>query len=178
MMGNARIANSYSLATLTVGNNGHIGGIVGNAGGGLYGGSTIINCYYAADPDTYEFGGIVGNSDGYCSVTNCVTTLASLGLNLGDHQINTDFNNDGWPDGDYNGDNSWDAYDLWINAADIVCKKSEANVTSIKSKFEVINADQKYSTNVWSGYLWECVKFASFEVDTDSDDFENETVTP
>ncbi|MBR5542151.1 MAG: hypothetical protein IKU64_07335 [Bacteroides sp.] len=168
---NARIANSYSLATLTVGNNGHIGGIVGNAGGDEYGGSTVINCYYAADPKTYEFGGIVGNSDGNCKVTNCVTTLASLGLNLGPHQINIgpDYDGDGIPE-----------YNNWINADDIVCGKSEPNVTSILAKLSVINADEKYSTNLWdtTAYPWNCVKFASFEVDTDSEDFDNETVNP
>lgn len=179
MMGNARIANCYSLATLSVGNNGHIGGIVGNAGGGLYGGSTIINCYYAADPDTYEFGGIVGNSVGYCSVTNCVTTLASLGLNLGPHQINTgaDSDGDGYPNWDWNNDGVWDNNDIWTNAADIITN-SKISVPSILAELSVINADEKYSTNVWSGYSWNCVKFASFEVDTDSDDFDDETVTP
>ena len=179
MTGNARIANSYSLATLTVGNNGHIGGIVGNAGGGLYGGSTIINCYYAADPDTYEFGGIVGNSVGYCSVTNCVTTLASLGLNLGPHQINTgaDSDGDGYPNWDWNNDGVWDNNDIWTNAADIITN-SKISVPSILAELSVINADEKYSTNLWSGYSWNCVKFASFEVDTDADDFDNETVTP
>lgn len=179
MMGNARIANCYSLATLTVGNNGHIGGIVGNAGGGLYGGSTIINCYYAADPDTYKFGGIVGNSDGYCSVTNCVTTLASLGLNLGNHQINTgaDSDGDGYPNWDWNNDGVWDNNDIWTNVADIITN-SKISVPSILAELSVINADEKYSTNVWSGYQWNCVKFASFEVDTDADDFDDETVTP
>ena len=179
MTGNARIANCYSLATLTVGNNGHIGGIVGNAGGGMYGGSTIINCYYAADPDTYKFGGIVGNSDGYCSVTNCVTTLASLGLNLGNHQINTgaDSDGDGYPNWDWNNDGVWDNNDIWTNVADIITN-SKISVPSILAELSVINADEKYSTNVWSGYQWNCVKFASFEVDTDADDFDDETVTP
>lgn len=173
----SRVVNSYSMATLTVGTNGYIGGIVGNAGGGMYGGKTIINCYYAADPNAYSFGGIVGNSDGYCQVTNCVTTLASLGNNLGNHQISTDYNNDGYPDGDYNNDGMVDSNDLWVNANDIITN-SKNSVTSILAEHGIINADQKYSTNVWSGYSWNCVKFASFEVDTDSDDYDDETVIP
>lgn len=183
---NGRIANCYSLATLTVGsNNGHIGGIVGNAGGGMNLGSNIDNCYYAAAPETYSFGGIVGNSDGNCKVTNCVTTLASLGLNLGSHRVRNnveDRDNDGLPDwwNDTDGDGDSDNDDLYTITNDIVCEKSKASVTYILDNFSVINEDEKYSTNLWdtTAYPWKCVKFASFEVDTDSDDFDDETVTP
>lgn len=155
--GTARIANCYSLATLTAGTSGKIGGIIARAGG-----MTITNCYYAADPNTYTFGGIVGESFMTCNVTNCLTTLSSLG-GLGNHLVY---------DKDTNGDWITDSNDTPSNYPDVTTG-SEVVVASIKDKLTVINGDQKYSTNLWSTttYPWNCVKFASFEVDTDSPNY-------
>jgi hypothetical protein len=179
----ARIANCYSLATLSVGANGNIGGIIGDAGVGL----NIINSYYAADPNIYTFGGIVGISSGYCNVKNCLTTLASLGSNLGSHTIRTgcpDDNNDGIPDWDYNGDGLYNNDDLYYKWDDIITN-SEYSVMSILAKIDIINdaqnvdGDKKYSaTDIWSGYNWECVKFASFSIDFDSPDLDDDTIRP
>ena len=185
MMGGGRIANCYSLAALSVGDtNGYIGGIVGNAGF-----ATFIYCYYAADPANNTFGGIVGYSGGACTVTDCVTTLSNIGgPNWGDHLASTgaDYNNDGIADYDWNGDSVIDNNDLWMNYKDnvnythaLVTDPTTNLVTSILANLEIINhVDQKYSTNTWSGYSWECVKFANFEVDTDSDNFDDEDVKP
>lgn len=174
----ARIANCYSLATISAGDNEKTGGIVGNAGGGMMG-VTIKNCYYAADPDTYSFGGIVGYSAGSTNVTNCLTTLNSLGTNLGDHSISTgaDSDGDGYPDWDYNGDGVYDNNDLYINCPDDTTG-SIAAVTSILENIEVINGDNAYSTNIWpiETYPWYCVKFASFQADTDAPGFDNDTI--
>ena len=191
MGGQNRIANCYSLATLSIGNtNGHIGGIVGNAGGGMYGGGNIIYCYYAADPNNNTFGGIVGNSNGGCIVTDCLTTLNNIGgPNWGDHFHTTgaDYNGDGIADQDWNSDGVINSNDLLVNVPDVFTYTNPQNlvtdpttnrVTSILANLEIINVDQKYSTNTWSGYPWECVKFANFDVDADSGDFKDEDVKP
>lgn len=169
-----RIANCYSLATIS-GTNTNIGGIIGNAGGGAMG-TTIVNSYYAADPAVYSYGGIVGYSGGSTSVINCLTTLNSLGTNLGDHQISTgaDYNGDGYPDYDYNGDGLYDSNDLYMNVPDNVTNSISA-VTSILANIAIINGDNAYSSNTWSNYQWDCVKFASFSADTNSPDFGNAT---
>lgn len=183
--GGARIANCYSLATLSVGTNGIIGGIIGDAGVGL----NIINSYYAANPNIYSFGGIVGYTAGYCNVKNCLTTLASLGNNLGSHKIRNgvpDDNNDGLPDywSDTDGDGDSDNDDLYFICNDIITN-SYFWVTSIKDNINIINdaqnvdGDKKYSdTDIWSGYNWECVKFASFSIDFDSPDLGDDTIRP
>lgn len=179
-----RIANSYSLATIS-GTNLNIGGIIGNAGGGAMG-ATVINSYYAADPDTYTFGGIVGYSGGSVSVINCLTTLNSLGANLGNHEYFgtkrdwMDSNNDGVADYDYNGDQVIDNYDLYesyMSMPDNVTN-SIAAVTSILANKNIINGDNAYSSNYWdiNLYPWYCVKFASFSADTNSPDYKEETI--
>ena len=175
----ARIANCYSLAKISAGDNEKTGGIVGLAGGGMMG-TTITNCYYAADPATYSFGGIVGYSAGSTNVINCLTTLNSLGNNLGNHQIPTgcpDENNDGVPDWDYNGDNVLDSKDFYDNYSDNITG-SIAAVTSILDNITVINGDNAYSKNYWplETYPWYCVKFASFSADTNSPDFGQDTI--
>lgn len=161
------------------GDNEKTGGIVGLAGGGMMG-VTIKNCYYAADPDTYSFGGIVGYSAGSSNVINCLTTLKSLGTNLGEHREPTDcpdYDNDGVPDQDWNGDGNYDINDLYY-IFDDVTTGSIAAVTSILENIEVINGDNAYSTNYWplETYPWYCVKFASFQADTDAPGFDNDTI--
>ena len=176
----ARIANCYSLATIS-GTTDKAGGIVGAAGGGMSG-ATIKNCYYAADPNTYSFGGIVGYSAGSTSVINCLTTLNSLGTNLGTHKVRNwveDNNNDGLPDygedtdGDGDSDND-DLYDVYYDNT----TGSVPAVTSILNNITVINGDNAYSKSIWptTTYPWSCVKFASFSADTDAPGFDNETI--
>lgn len=178
-MGNSqsRIANCYSLATISVGTNGNAGGIVGSSAM-----ATITNCYYAADPGTYSFGGIVGYSGGSVSVSNCLTTLNSLGTNLGTHKERNwveDNNNDGLPDygEDTDGDGDSDNDDLYYIYNDYVTD-SQSAVTSILDNLMVINGDNAYSSNYWdiNVYPWYCVKFASFSADTDSPDFNDDTI--
>ena len=147
--GTARVANCYSLAGLKVGSaDGRIGGIIANSGR-----TTITNCYYAADPSTCSFGGIVGYSDGGTSVKNCVTTLSSLGHNLNPNKPTTDNDNDGMPDAGY---------------SDTIGDKCKASVNSILEHCSVINeGEQKYSTTtIWDTikYPWYCVKFDSFGI--------------
>lgn len=170
-----RIANCYSLAPLSVGTGGHAGGIVGTIGM-----NSVVNCYYAANPATYTYGGIVGNSGGSTTVKNCLTTLASLGYNLGEHKIRTgcsDDDNDGLPDWDYNNDGKLDENDLYYFYNDEVTD-SEYSVTSILDKISVINGDNAYSTNTWdeTSYPWKCVKFASFSADTNAPEFDEDTL--
>lgn len=71
-----RIANCYSLSTLTTGADGVAGGILGDAGMGI----TVINSYFAGVNPTNC--GIIGHSAGGCSVDHCLTTLPSLGTDL------------------------------------------------------------------------------------------------
>ena len=180
----SRVANCYSLATIS-GTTTNIGGIIGNAGGGAMG-TTVVNSYYAADPNTYSFGGIVGNSGGSVSVINCLTTLNSLGTNLGNHEYFgtkrdwMDSNNDGIADYDYNNDNVIDNYDLYESYMSMPdnLTGSVAAVTSILANITVINGDNAYSSNIWpiADYPWECVKFASFSADTNAPEFDEETI--
>ena len=170
----ARIANCYSLAEIS--GTEKAGGIVGLAGGGMMG-VTIQNCYYAADPETVTIGGIVGYSSGSSNVINCLTTLNSLGTNLRlPLQYGVDVNNDGITDYDWDNDGDIDDNDLWIFPDNLT--GSVAAVTSILENIAVINGDNAYSTNYWplEDYPWYCVKFASFQTDTDAPGFDNETV--
>ena len=168
---NNRIANCYSLATIEIGPNGVAGGIVGKTYN-----NTIINCYYAADPDEYSFGGIVGSSSQRTYVTNCLTTLNSYGILDFNRKVRngvSDYNNDGLPDdgNDHNRDGVVNNDDLYDDYSDVV-KNCEKSVVSILANKSYINADGAYSNDVWANYVWECVKFASFEIDdTDSPDF-------
>ena len=178
----ARIANCYSLAKISAGDNEKTGGIVGVAGGGSASGTTITNCYYAAGPDTYSFGGIVGYSAGSTNVINCLTTLNSLGNNLGTHKERNwveDNNNDGLPDYGEDTDNDGDSDndDLYYFYYDNTTG-SKAAVTSIRENINVINGDNAYSTDIWplETYPWYCVKFASFSADTNSPDFGQDTI--
>lgn len=178
MAGGARIANCYSLATLTVGTNGYAGGIIGNSGMG----SSVVNSYFGGVNATNC--GIVGYSSGYCRVTNCLTTLSSLGTNLGQriHKEPTgapDNDNDGKADWDWNGDNVINDDDLYYtyDRSDIITN-SEYSVTSILAKKTVINGDNAYSDNYWdiTKYPGYCVKFADFALDTDSPDYGTDTI--
>lgn len=181
----SRIANCYSLATIAPGTEGKAGGIVGSTGH-----STIINCYYAADPEEYSFGGIVGHSNGSVNISNCLTTLNSLGTNLGEHEDYgpkrdwMDQDNDGVADYDYNMDGVTDLRDLYewyYNDVDTITDSYWAThatkpVTSILANRDVINGDNAYSTNYWplEQYPWYCVKFASFSADTDAPEFDED----
>ena len=178
MMTNNRIANSYSLAQLSVGEEGHAGGIVGDAGFG----STITKCYYAANPEDCNYGGIVGYSGGYTTVSNCLTTLASLGYNLGEHKARNDqpdADGNEIPDDyyDWNGDLVVDWRDLYYFYNDNVVD-NDFLVTSILDNIATINGENAYSTNIWpiETYPWYCVKFASFQADTDAPEFDDETI--
>ncbi len=150
----ARIANCYSLATLTVSPDKHAGGIVGYASGGMGSGEvTIEHSYFAgSNPQT---SGIVGHSLGLTVVNKCLTVLPSLGINLGEHIY--DIENDEMPP---------------MNMDDIITD-SHAGVTSILANISVINSENAYSTNIWEGYPYECVKFASFQADVDAPGFGN-----
>ena len=181
----SRIANCYSLATIAPGTEGKAGGIVGSAGH-----FTITNCYYAADPEEYSYGGIVGHSNGAVNISNCLTTLNSLGTNLGEHEDFgpkrdwMDQDNDGVADYDYNMDGVTDLRDLYewyYNYNDNVSDSywathSTKPVTSILANRDVINGDNAYSTNYWplEQYPWYCVKFASFSADTDAPEFDED----
>ena len=170
----ARIANCYSLAEIS--GTEKAGGIVGLAGGGMMG-VTIQNCYYAADPETVTIGGIVGHSSGSSNVINCLTTLNSLGTNLRlPLQYGVDVNNDGITDYDWDNDGDIDDNDLWIFPDNLT--GSVASVTSILDNIATINGENAYSTNIWpiETYPWYCVKFASFQADTDAPEFDDETI--
>lgn len=177
----SRVANCYSMATLSADDNTKTGGIVGNAGM-----STVTNCYYAADPNTYSFGGIVGYSGGGMSVTNCLTTLNSLGTNLGDHEEfgpkreNVDYDNDGDADYDYDNNGVTDIYDLYewyTNYKDNITNSITA-VASILANKDIINGDNAYSSNYWdiNLYPWYCLKFSSFSGMTGAPGFDSETI--
>lgn len=163
----SRVANCYSLAKISVGQNGYAGGIVGTSAM-----CTITNSYYAADPDTYSFGGIVGKSNHVTVISNCLTTLNSLGeLDLDRKEyVDWDVNGDGDPTNDYN------------DYSDVVTNSFTANttlaVTSILANKDIINGDNAYSNNIWpiADYKWECVKFASFSADTNIPNFDEDTI--
>lgn len=142
--GCGRIANCYSLAILTVGEDGVSGGIVGDVNEPMN--IKIQNCYFAGTNGTDC--GVIGYSRGGTNITNCLTTLPSLGTNLSQNTTNPD----------------------------VIDANSKANVTSILDNINVINGDNAYSTNVWSGYPYEPVKFASFTTDTESPDLEEDTI--
>ena len=72
-------------------------------------------------------------------------------------------------------------YYIWND----IITNSYFGVTSIKDNINIINdaqnvdGDKKYSdTDIWSGYNWECVKFASFSIDFDSPDLGDDTIRP
>lgn len=156
----SRIANCYSLSELVVGANGTAGGIVGLGGGGALG-VTVTNSYFAGTNPTNC--GIIGNSEGSCTVDHCLTTLSSLGTNLGEHQIVTSYDpSTGQP-------NSWQSFPDAITS-------SQHGVTSILANKAIINRDNAYSDNTWSNHPHECVKFASFSADTNSPDFDDEVI--
>lgn len=134
------LSNCYSMANLTVGQNGYSGGIVGyapySASPDLY----IENCYFAGtNSNNY---GIVGYSDGNVSVSNCLTTLSSFG-ELSNK--NLDMDGDGIPEITTNNQVSGSFFD----------------VTSILQNRSVINGDNAYSDTTWPNYNYECVKFAA-----------------
>ena len=70
------VSNCYSMADLTVGNNGYAGGIVGYATAGASPELYVENCYFAGTNSTGF--GMVGYSYGDTYINNCLTTLSSL----------------------------------------------------------------------------------------------------
>lgn len=162
-----RIANCYSLSELKVGANGTAGGIVGHGGGGAMG-VTVTNSYFAGTNPTNC--GIIGNSEGSCTVDHCLTTLSSLGTNLDTSATARPSNRrEEW---DPNTGQNITVYDYY---PDFIIN-SQHSVTSILANKAIINRDNAYSDNIWSNYLHECVKFASFSADTNSPDFGDETI--
>ena len=158
----SRIANCYSLASLSA-STGGVGGIIG-VGGFL----TISNCYYAAYPDCSLCRGIVGYSNGCVNVVDCLTTLDTIG------ELSFDRKYYSW---DSNHDGVVGPGDEWYDYSDNVTN-STTEVTSILDNIAVINGDNAYSTNIWplETYPWYCVKFASFSAETNSPDFDDESI--
>jgi hypothetical protein len=143
------ISNCYSLADIKVGANGCAGGILGR---GSY--VTIKNSYYASEdmlPD-----GIVGYSNGYCTIENCLTATGSLGTSLGSHTIT----------------------DLWGNvySSPDAITNSLTSVESILANKSIINGDNAYSDNIWTNYPYECVKFDSFSAEVENPDLDSDTI--
>lgn len=164
----SRIVNCYSLSALAVGANGVAGGIVGLSGDMMMGRATVVNCYFAGTNPTNC--GIIGNSGGSCTVDHCLTTLSSLGTNLDTSATARPSN----PRQEWNPDTqqSETVYDYY---PDFIIE-SHHSVTSILANKAIINRDNAYSDNTWSGYLYDCVKFASFSADTNSPDFDDEVI--
>lgn len=158
----SRIANCYSLADLTVDANGVAGGIVG---GGMMG-VTVTNSYFAGTTPTDC--GIIGDSQGACTVDHCLTTLPSLGTNL-DTSATAHPSN---PRQEWVNDQYVTVYDYYPD----VIINSQYSVTSILDNKSVINRDNAYSDNTWSNYPYDCVKFASFSADTNAPSFDDDTI--
>lgn len=158
----SRIANCYSLADLTVDANGVAGGIVG---GGMMG-VTVTNSYFAGTTPTDC--GIIGDSQGACTVDHCLTTLPSLGTNL-DTSATAHPSN---PRQEWVNDQYVTVYDYYPD----VITNSQYSVTSILDNKSVINRDNAYSDNTWSNYPYDCVKFASFSADTNAPSFDDDTI--
>lgn len=146
--GETRIANCYSLADISVGQGGYAGGLIGYTHwGGAYGyGVFLSNSYFAGTNNAITGYGLIGLSEGGCQIKNCLTTLASTG-DFGTRQANWDVNGDGVIDAnDVVSDNESDSY---------------ANIKSIVNNLNVLNAngEEAYSTDIWLGYSYDCVKF-------------------
>ena len=161
MAGSSRIANCYSLATITTTNstNGVAGGIVGNGGGGASG-CKVQYSYYAGNCSTDC--GSIGYSDGGCIVDHCLAVSSSLGTNLNTvDQTSTD---------------EW-GNQITTRSADTITD-SYANVESILARKDVINIENAYCDNIWplQDYPNHCVKFASFSAETDAPDFGVDTI--
>lgn len=159
-VGYSRVANCYSLATVTATGttNPVAGGIVGLGGGGAMG-TTVMYSYFAGTCST-NFG-IIGKSEGSCTVTSCLSTTSSLG-DLGNHMVQVGTDASGNP--------------MYQQFSDNVSSDSQANITSILNNINVINGEEAYCTNVWSGYNYDPVKFASFSAETDAPDFGVDTI--
>jgi hypothetical protein len=143
------ISNCYSLADIKAGANGYAGGIMGR---GSY--VTIKNSYYAREdmlPD-----GILGCSDGYCTIENCLTATSSLSTNLISRAITDSWGNIIYP-------------------ADVVTN-SFTSVESILDNKSIINGDNAYSDNIWTNYPYECVKFDSFSAEVENPDLNSDTI--
>ncbi len=148
----SRIANCYSLSDLSVDASSYAGGIVGYAfGGPAVGGSTIEHSYFAGTNP--QGSGIIGYSGGLCTVNKCLTVLASLGTNLGEHTYQDEY-----------------GYNSPMDLDDVITDSS-AEVTSILANINVINTENAYSSALWENFPYECVKFASFSTDVDSPGF-------
>jgi hypothetical protein len=146
---NYYLSNCYSLADIKVGSNGYAGGILGR---GSY--ATVRNCYYAREdmlPD-----GIVGYSDGKCTVENCLTATGSLGRNLGTHTITYDWG--------------------YTEQGDDQITNSFTSVESILDNKSIINGDNAYSDNIWTNYPYECVKFDSFSAEVENPNLNSDTI--
>jgi hypothetical protein len=142
------ISNSYSLADIKAGTNGYAGGILGRGG---Y--ATVRNSYYASKNMLSD--GIVGYSDGKCTIENCLTAAGSLGRNLGPHTIDLG---------------------LYTEQEDDLITNSFTSVESILANKNIINGDNAYSDNIWTNYPYECVKFDSFSSEVENPDLDNETI--
>jgi hypothetical protein len=143
------ISNSYSLADIKVGSNGYAGGILGRGND-----VTIKKSYYAREdmlPD-----GIVGYSDGNCTIENCLTATGSLGRNLGTHTITYDWG--------------------YTEQMDDQITNSLTSVESILANKSIINGDNAYSNNIWTNYPYECVKFDSFSSEVENPDLDSDTI--
>ena len=152
-----RVANCYSLSTITCDATSGIAGGIFGFGGDAMGGINITNSYFAGNVTTGQ--GILGESGGYCSIDHCLTTLSSFCSNWGNHMINQ-------------GENMYQNYpDTAIDPANVL-----TGVTSILDNREIINGDNAYSTNVWANYPNDCIKFSSFSADTDAPDFDEDVI--
>lgn len=131
------LTNCYSMANLTIGAGGYEGGIFGSMSTYM-GALNIENCYFAGSSSTNS--GIIGHNGGVTNISNCLTTLSSLG------DINPPFM-------DIDGDGVSEVVTNIIN--------SLVDVTSILENKRVINGDNAYSDTTWPNYNYECVKFAA-----------------
>ena len=128
------INDCYSLATISVGDEGVAGGILGSCiseEGETY----ISRCYFAGSmPESKKYG-IVGHSTGNCHVSSCLTTMPSL---VGIWNVNNGYE-------------------------DVLDEKSEADVVSILAKRDVINGKSAYSEEYWplETYPAYCIKFST-----------------
>lgn len=130
----SQINDCYSLATISVGENGHAGGILG-CQNHEYSSANISRCYFAGTmPETKQYG-IVGYVLSNCKVNSCLTTMPNLVGVL----------NDG------------------VVLDDVLDDASEANVVSILDKRDIINAGNAYSKEYWSldDYPAYCIKFSA-----------------
>ncbi len=165
---NNRVANSYSLSGITASeSDGISGGIVGDATQtGMAGTQTFtaIRCYFAGSVSSNK--GILGLTQGLCTIENCLTRLNDLGNGTHEVQTGTEWV---W---DENLQQNVDK-PIYTTYTDVVTN-SFSGVESILENIAIINdPDNAYSTNIWpvATYPGECCKFASFSADTNAPSF-------